>query len=79
MSCEGARTERSDEAVRGMSYESKTLFGFPVVITDAVPAGTVVMGPMPTWQDLLRHGSLEAAIEARAKEYAMIKDLDVKE
>lgn len=62
-----------------MSYETKTLFGLPVVVTDAAPIDSIILGPMPTWEDVIEHGSLEKAIEARAKEYTMIKNLDVKE
>lgn len=60
-----------------MSESNQTLFGFPVVITDAVPVGEITFGPLPTWQDLLEHGSLEAAVEARKAEWAKIKNLKV--
>lgn len=52
-----------------------SLFGFPVIITDAVPEGEVVFGPLPTWQEVVLHGSLEAAIEARKAEWAKITNL----
>lgn len=57
-------------------YAEKTLWGFPVVITDAVTLGTVILGPMPTWDDVLKYGSLEKAIEARAREYGIITGID---
>lgn len=56
-----------------MSDSEPTLFGFPVIITDAVPVDGVVFGPLPTWQEVALHGSLEAAIEARKYEWAKIK------
>jgi hypothetical protein len=40
-----------------MTNEPQTLFGFPVVITDAAPKDKIIFGPMPTWLDLLEHGS----------------------
>jgi len=58
------------------AYAEKTLWGFPVVVTDAAPPGVIITGPIPTWEDVLRHGSLEKAIEARAREYGMITGLD---
>lgn len=54
----------------------KTLWGFPIVISDAVTPGTAILGPIPTWDDVLRYGSLEKAIAARAKEYGAITGLD---
>ena len=60
-------------------YAEKTLWGIPVVVTDAVPPGVVITGPMPTWEDVLRYGSLEKAIEARAREYGLITGLDSSE
>jgi hypothetical protein len=54
----------------------KTLFGLPVVVTDAVTPGTAIVGPVPTWEDVLRYGSFEKAIEARAREYSIITGLD---
>jgi hypothetical protein len=53
-------------------YEAKTLFGFPVVITEDAPKDTVILGPMPTWEDLLKHGSWEAYFKAKRKEYSVI-------
>ena len=57
-------------------YAEKTLWGIPVVVTDAVPPGVVITGPIPTWEDAHRYGSLEKAIEARAREYGKITGLD---
>lgn len=56
--------------------EPKTLFGFPVVITDAVPTDKIILGPMPTWKDLLEYGSWEAFIEAKRKEFGVITNLE---
>lgn len=52
--------------------EPKTLFGFPVVITEEAPKGTIILGPLPTYEDLLRHGSWEAFIEAERKRFGVI-------
>lgn len=62
-----------------MSYEEKTLWGIPVVVTDAAPKGAIIMGRFPTLQEILEHGSFEKAIEAQKREWAMITDLDVEE
>lgn len=59
-----------------MSEEKKTLWGFPIIESDAIPQGTALVGPLPTWEDVLRYGSLENAIEARAKEWVKITGLD---
>lgn len=56
--------------------EPKTLFGFSVVITDAAPKDKIIFGPMPTWEDLLKYGSLEAFIEAKRKEFGVITNLE---
>lgn len=79
MSGEGRRVERADGAVERMSYEKKTLWGFPVVITDAAPKGAVLLGRLPTWQEVLEHGSVEKALEAQKREWAMLTGIDVKE
>lgn len=55
-----------------MSDSNLTLFGLPVIVTDAVTEGKIVFGPLPTWQEVALHGSLEAAIEARKNEWAEI-------
>lgn len=54
----------------------KTLWGFPVVATDAVTPGIAIVGPMPTWRDVLRYGSFAKAIEARAEEYSKITGIN---
>jgi hypothetical protein len=58
-----------------VSNNGLSLFGFPVIITDAVPEGEVVFGPLPTWQEVILHGSLEAAIEAHKAEWVKITNL----
>lgn len=58
-----------------MSNSNQTLFGLPVVVTDAVPVGEILFGRLPTWQEVALHGSLEAAIEAQKGQWAKIKDL----
>lgn len=56
-----------------MNDNTISLFGFPVIVTDAVPVNEVVFGPLPTWQEVVLYGSLEAAIEARKNEWSKIK------
>jgi len=53
----------------------KTLWGIPIVVSDAVPPGTAIIGRFPTWQEVVLHGSFEKAIEAQKREWAMIKGL----
>lgn len=53
--------------------EKKTLWGIPIIETDAVPAGTAILAPMPTAEDLKRYGSFEKYIEAKKKEFAMLR------
>ena len=53
----------------------QTLWGFPIVVSDAVPEGSIIMGRFPTWQEVALHGSFEKAIEAQKREWAMIKGL----
>ena len=50
----------------------KTLFGLPIVVTDAVTPGTALIGPAVTAEDIQRHGTYEKAIQARASEYSKI-------
>ena len=50
----------------------QTLRGLPVVISNEVPKGTAIMGRFPTWEELLKYGSFEKAIEAQKREWAMI-------
>lgn len=59
-----------------MSESNQTLFGFPVVITDAVPAGKVFLGRFPTWQDVLKYGSFDAAIEAQKEEWGIVATIE---
>lgn len=56
-----------------MSEEKKTLFGFPIVETNAVSKGTVILGPMPTAEDLRRYGAYEKYVQAKKHEFAMLK------
>jgi hypothetical protein len=56
--------------------EPKTLFGFPVVVTEDAPKGTIIFGPLPTYEDLLRHGSWEAFIEAERKRFGVITNVE---
>ena len=53
----------------------QTLWGFPIVVSDAIPEGSIIMGRFPTWQEVALHGSFEKAIEAQKREWAMIKGL----
>jgi hypothetical protein len=53
--------------------EPQTLWGFPIVIREDWPKGEVVFGPMPTAEDIARHGSYEAAVEAMKRSYAKQK------
>lgn len=55
--------------------KEQTLFGLPVIVTDAIPPGEVLLGRLPTWQEILEHGSLEKAIEAQARQWAKIKGI----
>ena len=55
--------------------EPKTLFGFPVVVTEAASKETIILGPMPTWFDLLEYGSWEAYFEAKRKEFGVITNV----
>lgn len=49
------------------------------MISDEVPKGTAIMGRFPTWEEVLRYGSFEKAIEAQKREWAMITGIDVNE
>lgn len=59
-----------------MSDNNQILFGFPVIVTDAVTEGEIVFGPLPTGQEIALYGSLEAAIEARKNEWGKIVNLE---
>jgi hypothetical protein len=52
------------------------LWGLPVVISDAVPKGTAIIGRFPTWEEVARYGSFENAIKAQKRQWAMITGLD---
>jgi hypothetical protein len=54
----------------------QTLWGLPVVISDAIPKGTAIMGRFPTWEEVVKYGSFEKAIEAQKRQWAMITGLD---
>ena len=60
-----------------MSDNNQTLFGFPVVITNAVPVGEILFGRLPTRQEVALYGSLEAAIEAQKDQWAKIKNIPI--
>lgn len=59
--------------------DDKTLFGFPVVVTDTIPVGEILFGRFPTWQEVALHGSLEAAIQAQGKQWAKIKNIPIED
>jgi hypothetical protein len=44
-----------------------TIFGFPVVESDAVPEKTIIFGRLPTAEEIREHGSYEAAVKAQAE------------
>ena len=52
--------------------EEKTLWGIPVVVTDAVPEGKMAFGRFPTVEEIREHGSFEKAIEAQAREWSVL-------
>ena len=60
-----------------MSNTDQTLFGFPIVVTNAVPMGEILFGRLPTWQEVALYGSFEAAIEAQKGQWAKIKDVPI--
>ena len=55
--------------------KEQTIFGFPVVVSEAIPPDTAVMGRWPTREEIREHGSFEKAVEAQAREWAMIKGI----
>lgn len=57
----------------------QTLWGLPVVVSDEVPKSAAIIGRFPTWQEVLKYGSFEKAVEAQKREWAMITGIDVKE
>ncbi len=52
--------------------KEQTLWGIPVVVTDSVPEGKWVFGRFPAVEEILEHGSFEKAIEAQAREWAVL-------
>lgn len=58
-----------------MSEDKKTLWGLPVVISDQVPKGEIIMGRFPTADEIREHGSFEKAIEAQKRQWVKIKGL----
>lgn len=54
-----------------MIETNQTLFGFPVVISDAVPKDELVVARLPTFLEVIMHGSYEAAVEALGSEYGI--------
>lgn len=55
-----------------MNSNNQTLFGFPVVITDTIPVGEILLDRFPTWQEVALYGSLEAAIEAQEDQWTKL-------
>lgn len=53
----------------------KALFGLPIIETDAVPQGELLLGRIPTFEEVLMYGSYEAAIEAQKNQWAKIKNI----
>ena len=61
-------------------YKETKLFGFPVVITDAVPPSIVAVASLPSIHDIIKYGSYANAVAAMGESYgikAIITDLDV--
>jgi hypothetical protein len=56
-----------------MADEPQTLWGLPVVVTDAVPQGTAILARMPTYAELVQYGSFENYVEACKRQFAAIK------
>lgn len=50
-----------------------TIFGFPVVESDAIPKGTVLFGRWPTADEIREHGSFEAAVKVQAEAGEWVK------
>lgn len=53
--------------------DSQILFGLPVVVTDAVPKGEILLGRFPTQEEVALYGSFETAIQAQKDQWAKIK------
>jgi hypothetical protein len=47
-----------------VSDKEQTLWGLPVVLTDAMPKGEIILGRMPTDDEIKKHGSFAKAVEA---------------
>lgn len=62
-----------------MDDKPQTLWGFPVITTDRAPKGQIILGPLPTYADLLRYGSWEAFIEAERKRFCKIININESE
>lgn len=56
-----------------MNSERKTLWGIPIIESGEMPKGEVLLGPMPTRDEILRFGSFEQAVEHRKNEWAKLK------
>lgn len=54
-----------------MVDSDKILSGFPIVTTDAVPEGELVVARLPTVLEVITHDSYEAAVEAMGSEYGI--------
>lgn len=50
---------------------TKTLFGFPVVVTNAAPRDEIILARLPTFSEVVFHGSYEAAVEALGSAYGI--------
>jgi hypothetical protein len=70
-SCCGVSSDFGHE-VDCMTEEKKMLWGLPVVESEEMSKGIVIFGPLPTAEDLMRHGSLENAVEYMKHQYAKI-------
>lgn len=38
-----------------------------------MPKGEIILGPLPTAEDLQKYGSIEAYVQAKQREFAMLK------
>lgn len=39
------------------------LWGIPIVVVDEAPKGKVILGRLPTWQEVVEAGSFEEAVK----------------
>lgn len=51
----------------------KSLWGIPVLVSEEMPKGEIILGPLPTPEDIRRHGSFENAIRFMARLYAKLR------